>query len=258
MWLHIVRPILMMLVATLGLRYMPLAAWRLAVGLLQAAFCAYDMVVLPVARQQATLYTNLGIAAHLLLASVSPRRAAWVWHSASFISAHSLLIGYVMALYAAGDNLVHGFDVIDVTQWMGSSAFPEVEGAVYSHLRTVPMACEASFVLHVMPLVLVHLDLRANKATLAAAYAGAGLRSHIWSVTSAFIIPLTYQAVLTAIYGNIERALTTLYRIKPENVAALILGSQAMNMSLAGLAYYYVRSFVGSHTIEAKSIDKSA
>ena len=244
MLIHVARPVIMTMVAVIGVRTLSSARWRQTVGTLQAMFCIFDMAVLPVARQHATLYTNLMISAQLLCSSIWPA-GAWLMHGAAFTSAHSLLLGYIMVLYAAGDSmsisaqLADGFDIVDITQWVGNSHVP---GATPIHLRTVAMACEASFVLHAIPLLLVHLDLAANKASLALAYQGAALRSHAWSMLSAFVLPLTYQVVVTSSYGSLEVALNTLYRIKLSSVDTLIACGQVMNLSVATLATAYVSS----------------
>ena len=58
MLVHIVRPVFMVFTATIGAGRLSPARWRQAVGLLQASFAVFQMVVLPVARQHATLYTT--------------------------------------------------------------------------------------------------------------------------------------------------------------------------------------------------------
>jgi hypothetical protein len=237
MWIHVVRPCVMVLAAVIGFSTLSAFRWRLLVAALQTSFVIFDMIVLPVARRHATLYTNLMIALSLLISSVSPSNA-WLLHGSAFISAHILLVGYVMVLYAAGDGLIEGFYVVDVVQWTGhSTTYPDVKGAALDSLRTFEMACEASFVLHALPLLLVHLDLRGDASALAAAYRGRGLRSHCWSVGSAFVIPIVYQVLVTLAYGTLDVAMETLYRIKPRNLPTLLAAGFPANLVVAILCF---------------------
>ena len=101
MWIHVVRPCAMVLAAVIGFSTLSISRWRLLVAALQAAFVLFDMIVLPVARKHATLYTNLFIALSLLISSVSPSNA-WPLHAGAFISAHMLLVGYILGRNTAG------------------------------------------------------------------------------------------------------------------------------------------------------------
>ena len=101
LWIHVVRPCAMVLAAVIGFSTLSISRWRLLVAALQAAFVIFDMIVLPVARKHATLYTNLVIALSLLISSVSPSNA-WPLHAGAFISAHMLLVGYILGRNTAG------------------------------------------------------------------------------------------------------------------------------------------------------------
>ena len=223
MLLNVVRPSLLLSAALLA-GTLHGGRWRLLIGTIQASYCLFIMSVLEVTRQHATLYTNLMIALQLIISSASPRSGAWVMHGAAFISAHTLFFGYLMALYAAGDGLAAGFDVIDLTQWRGD----------------LPMACEASFVLHVLPVVLVHLDLNTNRSDLAAAYLGTSWCGHLWSVLSSLILPLTYQFIMEARHGSLTVAMHTLYRIPTNRVETLLHAVRAMNLLVGATGYGHV------------------
>jgi hypothetical protein len=161
-------------------------------------------------------------------------------------------------LYAAGDGLVEGFYVVDVTQWVGHSVtYPEVKGAAVESLRTFEMACEASFVLHALPLLLVHLDLRGDASALAAAYRGRGLRSHCWSVGSAFVIPVVYQGIVTVAYGTLDVAMESLYRIKPRNLPTLLAAGFPANLVVGVLCFHHLRRVL-EEAERGRSAEKAA
>ena len=189
-------------------------------------YAIQNMYSLPLSRSHATLWLNLMFSAYFLVASVSPVRGAWWLHGATYIGAHSLLVGYLLCLLAAGGSLAEGFRVVDITQWGGD----------------LPRAYEASFVLHVLPVVLVNLDLWRCSGTLTLAYEGATWRGRTYSVLSGWVLPSVYQVVMTVQHGSIETAFNTLYRIPMENINLLMHATRIMYLTVGLLSMRHVRS----------------
>jgi hypothetical protein len=233
--------------------------WRTCVAWLHAFFVLYVAMVLPVTGQHLTLYLNVLLVVQMMRASLSPKTGAWLWHSATFISAHTLLFNHIHQLYVVGNGSVAaGFDTVDRVQWTGGNAthYPDVHGASVAHLRTIEMAYESSFVLHCLPILIVHRDLSAHRASLAVAYSkgmyggGRGLTTrsrmatHAWNCFSAFLVPLAYQLYLLAVFDSTEEGLELLYRVPREACAGLVKGGLAMNVALAVVAYLYLTRYL--------------
>ena len=233
--------------------------WRTCVAWLQIFFITYDMFVLPVSRQHLTLYLNLLLVVQMMRASLSPKIGAWLWHSATFISAHTLLLGYIHLLYVVGNgSAAAGFDIVDRVQWMGGNAthYPTVYGSPVAHLRSIEMAYEASFILHCLPVLIVHRDLSAHRGSLAVAYskamygkgrgltAGSRVATHAWNCFSAFLVPLVYQLYLLLIFGSTEEAIEFLYRVPREACAGLVQSGLAMNLAVAIVSYLYLLRYL--------------
>ena len=231
--------------------------WRRSVACFQCLFILYDWLVLPVTRSHLTLYLNLLLVVQMMRAATSPRLGAHLWHSATFVMAHTLFLNYCHLLYVVGNgSLAVGFDIVDRVQWMGGNAtnYPTVAGSPVEHLRSIEMACEASFILHCIPLLIVHRDLSAHRASLAVAYStamfgpGRGLTAtsrmgtHAWCCLSSFVVPLVYQIYLLLVYESTEAGLWTLYRVPEAVCAGLVNGGLAMNLIVAiGLYLYLLR-----------------
>ena len=143
-----------------------------------------------------------------------------------------------MCLYSAGDGLASGFQVIDITQWGGD----------------ITRACEASFVLHLLPVVLVNLDLWCSRDTLARAYEGTTGRGWTFSILSGWVLPSVYQVVMTVKHGSIEVAMHTLYRIPMANIDLLMHLTRLMYLSVGLLSIWHVRNTLAA----ARAVMKEA
>ena len=66
------------------------------------------------------------------------------------------------------------------------------------------------------------------------------MRSHAWSVASAFVIPVVYQATITYAYGDLDNAMNTLYRVKESNLPTLLAVGFPANLSMGVVCMRYI------------------